>query len=161
MNIKISDLCNCLFGNQIQKLENKLREFLYILKIDIVEGDQLDNIGEIVGQDRLGYSDAYYRILLKVKIGANVSEGDIERILTLWKLLSSSENVQLHEIYPGKIKLITDEYLPADIFIFMKSFASIAIAGGVGIDTIMVTDPTRFGFGATMGAFDTLWATVY
>jgi len=161
MNVKISDLCNAFFGNHIQTLENEVRKLLYIFKIDNSEGTQLDNIGELVGQGRLGYNDVYYRILLKTKIGANVSEGDIERILTLWKLLAETENVQLQEIYPGKIRLITDEYLGDDVMIFMKQFARIALAGGVGIDTIMVTDSTKFGFGVTMGPFNSEWVTVY
>ena len=161
MKIKISDLCNCFFGNQIQELENKARELLYILNIDKSEGTQLDNIGELVGQSRLGYNDTYYRILIKVKIGVNISEGDIERILTLWKLLSSSTNVELIEIFPAKIKLQTDEYLSDEIILFMKEFAKVALAGGVGIDTIMITDPTKFGFQPGFGQFGSQWATVY
>jgi hypothetical protein len=161
MKIKISDLCNCLFGNQVQILENEIRKFLYILNIDNSEGEQLDNIGTLVGQNRLGYNDEYYRILLKVKIGVNISEGEIERILTLWKLLSGSDNVRLIEILPGKIKLETDEYFSEDIILFMKEFAKQALAGGVGIDTIMITDPTKFGFSPGMGPFGSQWATVY
>lgn len=161
MNIKISTLCNCLFGNQIQDLEDTIREFLYILNIDRSEGDQLDNIGDLVSQSRLGYSDAFYKILLKVKIGVNISEGEIERILTLWKLLAETENVTITEVLPGKVRLYTDEYLGDDIMEFMKVFAKQALAGGVGIDTIMVTDPTKFGFSPGMGPFDSQWANVY
>ena len=120
LKIKISDLCNSLFGNQIQDLENAARTLLYSLSIDRSEGDQLDQLGTIVGQSRLGYNDEYYRILLKVKIGINISEGDIERILTLWKLLTGTDNVTLTELFPGKIKLSTDEDLGADILTFMK-----------------------------------------
>ena len=161
MKIKISKLCECFFGNQIQELENKARELLYILNIDHSEGTQLDNIGTLVGQDRLGYNDEYYRILLKVKIGINVSEGDIERILALWKLITGTTNVHLRESFPAKIKLETDEYLGDALFVFLKEVAKDALAGGVGIDTILVTDPTKFGFLPGMGPFDSEWATVY
>jgi len=161
MKIKISKLCECFFGNQIQELENKARELLYILNIDNSEGTQLDNIGTLVGQSRLGYNDEYYRILLKVKIGINVSEGDIERVLTLWKLIAGTINVHLIELFPAKIKLETYEYLGDDIFIFLKEVAKDALAGGVGIDTILVIDSTKFGFEATMGKFDSEWASSY
>jgi len=161
MKIKISKLCECFFGNQIQELENESRKLLYILNIDSSEGTQLDNIGTLVGQDRLGYNDEYYRILLKVKIGINVSEGDIERILALWKLITETINVHLIEVFPAKIKLDTDEYLGDAMFAFLKNVAKDALAGGVGIDTILITDPTRFGFGPTMGAFGTQWANTY
>lgn len=161
MKIKISELCENFFGNQIQELENKARELFYILNIDHSEGEQLDNIGELVGQDRLGYNDEYYRILLKVKIGINVSEGDIERILSLWKLIAGTDNVHLKELFPAKVKLETDEYLGDDVFAFLKDVAKDALAGGVGIDTIIVIDPSKFGFGPTMGNFDSEWANSY
>jgi len=161
MNILISSLMNAFFGNQIQILENTARKFLFNISIDRSEGVQLDNMGVIVNQSRLGYNDEYYRILLKVKIGINVSEGEIERILTLWKLLSGSENFHLKEYFPAKIKLETDEYLGDDVFIFMKTVANQALAGGVGIDTILVIDPTRFGFAPGMGQFGSKWTQVY
>lgn len=161
ISIKISDLCTALFGNQIQELEDAARILLYRLNIDQSEGIQLDNIGTIVGQERLGYNDEYYRILLKVKIGINVSEGDIERILTLWKLLTGSNNVTLTENYPAKIKLSTDEYLDDSIFIFIRNTVGAALAGGVKLDTIIVIDASRFGFGPTFGNFNSLWANSY
>lgn len=161
MNIEISNLMNALFGNQIQDFENSARKLLYNISIDRSVGVQLDNIGTIVNQSRLGYNDEYYRILLKVKIGINVSKGEIERILTLWKLLSGSENFLLKEYFPAKIKLETDEYLGDDVFLFMKTVANQALAGGVGIDTILVTDPTRFGFAPGMGKFGSNWIQAY
>lgn len=162
MNIKISDLCNALFGNQIQNLEDAIRKLFYNINIDNSEGVQLDNIGTIVGQPRLGYNDIYYKILLKVKIGINVSEGDIERIITLWKLLAESDNVQLTEIFPAKIRLGTDEYLGDAIFNFIKDAVKQALAGGVGLDTIIVSDSERFGFGSGMGNLGTSnWANSY
>ena len=99
--------------------------------------------------------------MLKVKAGINVSEGEIERILTLWKLLTGSTDVVLTEILPCKIKLTTDTYFADSILIFMKSVAAQALAGGVGIDTILITDPTKFGFGSSMGGFNTQWANSY
>lgn len=161
LKIKISDLCNCLFGNQCQDLENAARKLLYILNIDKSEGIQLDKIGTLVGQARLGYNDEYYRMLLKVKIGVNVSEGDMERIITLWKNLTNSDDVKLTEILPAKIKLETNTYFDPAIMSFMKNIAAQALAGGVGIDTIIINDPTKFGFGPTMGSFGSLWANSY
>ena len=159
--IKISDLCISFFGNQCQDIENAARKLLYNIDVDNSEGVQLDNIGDIVGQDRLGYNDEYYRILLKVKMGINVSEGEIERILTLWRTLTGSSDIILEESYPAKIKLTTSTYYADAILIFMKDIASQALAGGVGIATLIIHDPTKFGFSATMGGFDTQWANSY
>ncbi len=160
-NIKISNLFNSLFGNQIQEIENAARKILYNVSIDNSEGTQLDNIGTIVNQSRLGYDDTYYRILIKVKIGINVSMGEINRILYLWELITGSSNVKLVELLPAKIKLETTEYLGDTLFNFIKSTIKQALAGGVGLDTIIVKDPTRFGFGPTMGNFGSKWANSY
>lgn len=162
MSSNIENLMSSLFGNQVQDLENAIRTLLFRLDIDKMEGVMLNKIGTIVNQSRLGYNDEYYRILLKARIGINVSGGDIEKILTLWKLLSQSENFSLVESFPAKILLSTDVYLGDDVFNFMKDFAQQALSGGVGLHSILVTDPDRFGFGSGRGNFDTSnWANSY
>lgn len=161
LKIKISELCNCLFGNQVQDIEDAARKLLYILNIDVSEGTQLDNIGTIVGQERLGYSDEYYRIMLKVKIGANISEGELERILTLWKTLTGSEDIEVIDLLPGKVKILTTTYYSDAVMNFMKDIAGQALAGGVGIGSLIIVDPTKFGFSPGMGKFDSQWANSY
>jgi hypothetical protein len=161
LKIKISELCNCLFGNQVQKIENAARKLLYILKIDVAEGIQLDNIGTLIGQERLGYSDEYYRIMLKVKIGVNISEGELERIITLWKTLTGAEDIKITDLLPGKVRILTTTYYSDALMIFMKDIAGQALAGGVDIGSLIIVDPTKFGFGTIMGGFNTQWANSY
>jgi len=158
---KISDLMTALYGNQVQDLENAMRELYFRLDIDRMAGTQLDKIGTIVGQNRLGFSDDFYRILIKVKIGVHVSEGTIEQVLTAWKLLTNSTEVTLTERFPAKIKLTTIEYLGDDIFNFVKEYAQQILAGGVGVDEIIVVDRERFGFGSGFGGFGSNWSNSY
>jgi len=161
MSSNIENLMISLFGNQIQSLENAMRTMYYRLNIDRMEGEELDQIGTIVNQSRLGYDDDFYRLMLKVKIGINVSVGDIEKIITLWKLIAGTTNVALREIFPAKIKLETDVYLTDAEFLFLKDAISQALAGGVGLD-ILVDDSTRFGFSPNRGNFGVSnWPDVY
>jgi len=161
MSSNIENLMISLFGNQIQSLEDAMRTMLFKLDIDRMEGEGLDQIGTIVNQARLGNDDAFYRLMIKVKIGINTSTGTIEEILTLWKLLAGTANVALVEFVPAKIRLETDTYLADAVFVFLKSAIADAIAGGVAVD-ILVNDSDRFGFSPNRGNFGTSnWSDVY
>ena len=70
---RLASLIEILFGQQVQDLEGAAYEFYERLDIDNAEGVQLDRIGSIVGLTRIGWEDDLYRILLKAKIGKNVS----------------------------------------------------------------------------------------
>ena len=159
MSTNLKALATALIGNQVQEIEDALRELLYGFDIDQSIGDQLDVIGSIVGQDRLGKSDDDYRIDIKIKIGINTSEGDIEKIITIWRLLAPGAEVTIEEDFPAKIDLITDTFTGTSTQLaYIKEKLGEACAGGVGINQIMIADPTKFGFGPSMGAFDTDWA---
>jgi len=161
MSSNIENLMTSLFGNQIQSLEDAMRTMYYRLDINRMEGDSLDQIGTLVNQARLGNTDAFYRLMLFVKIGINVSTGTIEEILTLWKLLAGTANVALVEFVPAKIQLQTDVYLADAVFVYLKSAISDAVAGGVAVG-ILVNDPTRFGFSPNRGNFGVSnWPDVY
>ena len=61
----------------IQDLETTFCDLLEKrLGIYEASGFQLDQIGTIVGQERLGFDDDFYRILLLARIGANISNGE-------------------------------------------------------------------------------------
>ena len=93
-------------GQQIQDLENILFDLSTRLNIDNSVGVQLNNIGKIVGQLRNGQDDATYRLFLKAKAGRNVSEGDIERVLSIWKIITGGTDIQVIESFPAGIECI-------------------------------------------------------
>lgn len=158
----LKELISVFCTEDIQYLENKARELLFRLSIDRSEGTQLDHLGEIIGQSRLGTSDEIYRVLLKIRIGINNSEGDIERILTTWKLLTGTSNVKLIESFPARIYLTTTTYIGDTVGNLLIDLLQDVIAAGVSLEEIQITDPTRFGWGASMGAFGTsTWMQVY
>ena len=57
----LKNLIAALGTDQIQDLEDKARELLYSRDVDNCSGTQLDNLGTIIGQGRLGYDDEFYR----------------------------------------------------------------------------------------------------
>ncbi|MEW5804676.1 MAG: DUF2612 domain-containing protein [bacterium] len=106
----LHSLMAALFGTQVQEIEDALWALFGLLDIDHSEGIQLDKIGTIVGHARLGMSDALYRIWLKAKIAQNVSEGDIERVISVWQLF-----------VPGATKIHVVENFPAEVILYSNA----------------------------------------
>lgn len=67
-----------MIGAQADATEAALQQFLLLASIDDNEGAQLDAIGRLVGQPRIGVPDATYRLYLKARIAANKSRGTPE-----------------------------------------------------------------------------------
>lgn len=143
----IEGMITALFTNQTQEEEDALRDFYDRLDIDSQEGTQLDNIGDLVGQARLGFDDATYRILLRARIGRNVSEGGIERVITSWKLLTGASIVQLLENYPAEIELYSDVPISIDLLVIALELMNETIVAGVSLGAVGVYTPgASFGF---------------
>ena len=105
----LQGLLTGVFGTQTQELEDALYGILEALDIQSMEGDQLDQIGTIVGQERYGVDDVEYRVRILARIGKNVSEGDIERVISIWRLFSpESASIQLVENFPAEVAIYSD-----------------------------------------------------
>jgi len=89
------------FTEQTQDSEDVIHGLTSDLAIATAIGIQLDLIGTIVVQDRLGFSDDIYRRLLLAKIGENVSKSTPENVIDVVKLLTDSSLVHFQEYYPA------------------------------------------------------------
>ncbi len=140
-------LIDALGGQQIQDIENALHGLYRRLNIDDQEETQLDRIGSIVGQNRFDFDDTVYRLWIKAKIAQNISDGTIERILDIWRLISGRDRVQLMENYPAEVALWTDTELDEGIVDLVFSFLQKVTGGGIPVGYIGVFDPDNaFGF---------------
>lgn len=90
LNEQIQDLETLGFGSIVEKRP-----------LPTAEGAALDEWGETVGEPRSGFSDEIYRALILAKIGENVSQTDIERIISIVLLLTGTEQVLLQEFFPA------------------------------------------------------------
>jgi len=159
--VNIEALLDSLGGQQIQDLENILFDLNSRLDIENSEGVQLDNIGLIVGQPRNGQDDVTYRLFLRAKAGRNVSEGDIERVLSVWKIITGGTVVQLFESYPAEVELSSDipvpDALASDAFALMQD----VVSAGVRVTSSIISPEDAFGFDLSVGTlgFDTLFST--
>lgn len=151
--VNIEALLDSLGGQQIQDLENILFDIDTRLDIDNSEGVQLDSIGTIVGQSRNGQDDATYRLFLKAKAGVNVSEGDVERVLSVWKIITGGTIVQVIDQYPAAIELFSDVPVPGELEVEAFALMQEVVGAGISITSSIISPENAFGF---EGSIDTL-----
>lgn len=158
---KIEALLAALGSDQIQDLEDTLTQLLSRLVVDNSEGVQLDNIGKIVGQPRNGQDDATYQIFIHAKIGRNVSEGDIERVISVWKILSQAGTVQVIENFPAEVELYSDSPLSDALAAIAFPLMQDVVGAGIKVVSSVITEGIPFGFDGGIGVlgFDTIIST--
>ncbi len=141
-------LIGILFGAQVQDLEDAAWQLYGRLDIDTVEGTQLDRIGAVVGLSRSGWSDDLYRLLLKARIGKNVSHGTLEDVISVWRLIARADKVQVVETYPAQIDLYSDTPIDGELAAFVRELMQDVVAAGVRVDflAIIFSSTNAFGF---------------
>ncbi len=140
-------LMDALFGSQVQEIEDVLHDLYTRLDIDSCDGRQLDNIGTIVALERMGFDDSLYRILLKAEIGKDVSNGTMEEVINVWKLISQAGRVQVVETYPAQIELYSDTPIAGEIAAFTGALMQKTVGAGVKVDFLAIVFSTTNAFG--------------
>lgn len=157
----IEGLLDSLGGQQIQDLEDILFDISGRLDINNSIGVQLDGIGKIVGQARNGQDDPTYRLFLKAKAGRNVSEGDINRVISIWKIITSGTVIRVDEFFPGEIELFSDVPLAPELEQIGFALMQDVVAAGVRVVATPVSPENAFGFEDSVGTlgFDTVFTS--
>lgn len=78
--------------------------------LDLAIGVQLDRLGEIVGEKRLGRTDDDYRRALQFRIFVNISKGRPSDVNYVVQYLSKGDDVQYIESYPATVYMFTSGY---------------------------------------------------
>jgi len=94
--------------SQVQELENQLSLLDTKRRINTALGDQLDTVGEIAGEPRLGRDDEEYRSAIKSRLLVNQGSGTPEELLTALQFLTQATNMSVVEVQPATVILYTD-----------------------------------------------------
>jgi hypothetical protein len=100
-----------------QPLEDALWQLLTERDIDTAVGDQLDQIGVIVNQPRLGNDDDTYRRFLYVRIAINRSSGTPEELIRIAKLALADFDPRIefsHQLNRTMVLRIRDAAITSD-----------------------------------------------
>lgn len=133
-----------------QDIEDELYRFLNELSLKDAVGVQLDGLGEILGEKRLGADDETYRAALSVRITINTSSGEPETLISVLSAITDSTYVQLTEIFPARIEMFFNGItIPADLISNMNRVK----AAGVQLQLVGNSSTNPFVFeGDPLGA---------
>lgn len=129
-----------IFVYQVQQIEDAGYDVMIYRRLANAEGEQLDLIGRIIGQDREAADDAEYRLRLAARIRANLSTGSAEDILTVFSILLPDNTIHLSPLYPAAILLEIGE-IDEDLLPLYVQFLADTKAAGVGAQLVWLTDP--------------------
>ena len=145
-----------IYASEIQALETAAFQVLDDRWLDSAVGTQLDNLGQIIGRDRLGEDDDTYRILLTSQIALNSSSGTVSEILYVLNLNVPTITLELEQLYPAAF-VITAESDPitTSTATIISGLIDRLRAGGVrAYFTYYIADPLFKLDGADSSVFD-------
>lgn len=117
--------------------------------IDLAIGIQLDNIGQMVGELRMGRDDETYRDAIKFRVFVNVSKGRPSDLIEAVRVLTQADDVQYLESYPATAYLFGDGYaITSDIQQQVQDVSPAAISDVPVVSSVGET-PFRMSNGAT------------
>lgn len=96
------------FSFQFDDLEDAWFELLDERSLDTSIGQQLDNLGNIVGEPRDGRNDTDYRRAIQVRIRINNSSGTPEDLIDIAETATIGTDVRYFEHYPASYFISTD-----------------------------------------------------
>jgi len=91
-----------------QDFEDNVHPFLTDRWIDSADGDQLDGLGELVGEDRNGRLDGDYRRAIRLRAVLNAVSGQPEGVIGYLRAYSGSERIKYKESYPATVEVFVD-----------------------------------------------------
>jgi hypothetical protein len=95
-------------------------------------GEQLDQLGTIIGIGRNGLSDAEYLLFLFGKIAENFSDTTIPTILNVVAYVFQAESVSLVELFPAGIGLgVIGSPIPESLYQVAAGLIQAALGAGI------------------------------
>jgi len=147
---KLEDLLRSLV-KPAQAIENTLWDVISQRFLDDAIGAQLDMLGKLVGQPRLGYDDDNYRRLIRAKIIVNRSNGNIPDLLSVVVAVvnDGAADIIVEPQYPACIVFrINNVAVAADVADLVIALLRKAAAGGVRVifESTEHSEATTFSF---------------
>jgi hypothetical protein len=128
----------------VQKLENALYPLDQYRQLLSAYGQQLDNLGEVIGLQRNGLPDNQYLVLLLGTIAENNSDGTAPTLLTIIQLIFQSNQVFYKDpnsttgpARPRNVAFgVGSPSYPASVQAQIEQMIAASVAGGIAISYI-------------------------
>ena len=131
-----------IFAEGLFDIEGALNVIDLWRDVDQAKGTTLDRMGRNFGVPRGSAPDPFYRLMIKTKITAMLSGGDIDTIITATSVLFGvlPEQVETVERFPAKMRVILDiEDVNPEYMLYAAGSAQLImrlIAAGVGKEVL-------------------------
>jgi hypothetical protein len=100
--------------------------------LDKAKAVLLDRIGKIVDEKREGNEDELYRLLIRLRILLNTTNGSVNDVIKVIKFIFSSEVVHIDANYPAGISILHDGESPSVDF---NKYIAQVVGAGIAYDT--------------------------
>ncbi len=128
----------------VQSLEEALQQLLSERSIDTAIGEQLDQIGRIVNQERAGLDDETYRNYLRARISVNSSDGTVEDLIKVIDLVVYSDagvyTLETQSVATVVVRVDGVVITSAGTQNVLLEFLKDAVSAGIRIILILLTD---------------------
>lgn len=144
------------FINRCQELEDAAWHLWISRRIENATGDQLDQIGAIVGEPRSSRPDDVYKIYVNARIRINWSQGTSDDVIAVLRIVEPAA-FRLVESYPAgfRVEYIDAPAVPVAVLADLMAQARAAGMGGVLLDSGVAEDETfLFVSGSEEGTTD-------
>lgn len=88
---------------EVQLLEDAIWQVIDGRMLDEAVGHQLDVLGKLVGQPRVGDTDDEFRVYIQARIAANRSDGTAPDVMRVAETLLSELDWHYRELFPASI----------------------------------------------------------
>jgi hypothetical protein len=144
-------------AEQVQSIENMLKQLFEETSIDTAVGVNLDIIGVIVGLTRtLGQADEDYREDLRVKVIQNLNEGTPQEFIDAALYFIGATYVEYSELYPASVGIVANVALTQAQADAIKIRLEAFLPAGVSLGNFGFIDPLnpfKFNVGSGFGDF--------
>lgn len=138
----------------VQDVENAMQQLYRERRVDTAVGIQLDVLGRLVGQKRMGLSDDDYRRYISARIATNRSNGSYEDLIKIAVLVINDDGLYAHVRQAGTATVIVrleDLIVSLALGDIVLHFLKQAVAGGVRLvlEFSTIADEDAFIYGST------------
>lgn len=138
----MEQLVECLYSDQMQEAETAALQLFLLWNLDGLTGEALKRIADIVGAPYATTTDADLRSIIRGVIAARNSEGTVESMVQVVRLILNNADTTLVELYPAELLIVADADPGADLAAICLQYARLAVAAGVKIGGLLVIPST-------------------
>lgn len=147
------------FLDEVQELEDATFEVLESRDVDNAEDAQLELLGRVVGQVRVGPTDEVFRLFIKVRIRINRSHGKAVDVIEVGRLATDGRTQKFYPLYPASH--VIDVLEPLDVTLaplasYIAQLIAEATGGGIESSLHWSDDPEDETFALAEGDVEEL-----